>query len=100
MHAQPLSRGQLFEIPWTADPRLLSPWNFPGKNIGAGCHFLLQRTYLTQEGSKLYLCIGRQILTTVPPGKPQITFILHGKRRILSGHVIKMFTELVTIFIL
>ena len=22
--------------------RLLCPWNFPGKNTGAGCHFLLK----------------------------------------------------------
>ena len=22
--------------------RLLCPWDFPGKNTGAGCHFLLQ----------------------------------------------------------
>ena len=26
---------------------LLSPWNFPGKNIGAGCHFALQGIFLT-----------------------------------------------------
>ena len=24
--------------------RLLCPWNFPGKNTGVGCHFLLQGT--------------------------------------------------------
>ena len=28
--------------------RLLSPWEFPGKNIGVGCHFLLQWIILTQ----------------------------------------------------
>ena len=28
--------------------RLLSPWNFPDKNTGAGCHFLLQGIFLTQ----------------------------------------------------
>ena len=28
--------------------RLLYPWNFPGKNIGVGCHFLLQRIFPTQ----------------------------------------------------
>ena len=27
-------------IPWTAAPQALSPWNFPGKNTGVGCHFL------------------------------------------------------------
>ena len=34
--------------------RLLCPWNFPGKNTGAGCYFLLQGIFLTQ-GSKLCL---------------------------------------------
>ena len=28
--------------------RLLCPWNFPGKNTGAGCLFLLQGIFLTQ----------------------------------------------------
>ena len=28
--------------------KLLCPWDFPGKNIGEGCHFLLQRIFLTQ----------------------------------------------------
>ena len=33
----------LFETPWTVQPtRLLCPWDFPGKNTGVGCHFLLQ----------------------------------------------------------
>ena len=27
-------------IPWTV-VRLLCPWDFPGKNTGVGCHFLL-----------------------------------------------------------
>ena len=34
--------------------RLLFPWDFPGKNIGAGCHFLLQGISLTQ-GSNMSL---------------------------------------------
>ena len=28
--------------------RLLCPWNFPDKNTGVGCHFLLQGFFLTQ----------------------------------------------------
>ena len=28
--------------------RLLCPWNFPGKDIGVGCHFLLQGIFPTQ----------------------------------------------------
>ena len=34
--------------------RLLCPWNFPGKNTGASCHFLLQGIFLTQ-GLNLHL---------------------------------------------
>ena len=28
--------------------RLLRPWDFPGKNTGVGCHFLLQEIFPTQ----------------------------------------------------
>ena len=28
--------------------RLLCPWDFPGKNTGVGCHFLLQGIFPTQ----------------------------------------------------
>ena len=28
--------------------RLLWPWDFPGKNTGVGCHFLLQGIFPTQ----------------------------------------------------
>ena len=44
--------------------RILCPWDFPGKNTGVGCHFLLQGVFLTQGLNlcllKLLLC--RQIL--------------------------------------
>ena len=47
-----LSRVQLFAIPWSvACQDLLGPqgtWDFPGKNTGVGCHFLLQEIFLTQ----------------------------------------------------
>ena len=29
--------------------RLLCPWNFPGKNTGVDCHFLLQQIFPTQD---------------------------------------------------
>ena len=41
--------------------RLLCPWDFPGKNTGVGCHFLLQGIFLTQ-GSNSGLLHCRQIL--------------------------------------
>ena len=34
--------------------RLLCPWDFPGKNTGVGCHFLLQGIFPTQ-GSNPHL---------------------------------------------
>ena len=31
--------------------RFLCPWDSPGKNTGVGCHFLLQRIFLTQRSN-------------------------------------------------
>ena len=52
---------------WThglSTPRLLCPCNFPSKNIGVGCHFLLQGIFLTREWTQVSCIsfIGRQIL--------------------------------------
>ena len=41
--------------------RLFCPWDFPGKDIGVGCHFLLQGIFPTQ-GLNLGLLHYRQIL--------------------------------------
>ena len=41
--------------------RLFRPWNFPGKNTGVGCHFLLQGIFPTLA-SNLSLLHCRQIL--------------------------------------
>ena len=41
------SRVQLFATPWTIAHQ--APlWDFPGKNTGVGCHFLLQGIFQTQ----------------------------------------------------
>ena len=44
--------------------RLLCPWDFPGKNTGMGCHFLLQGIFPTQGSNQylLYLLHCRWIL--------------------------------------
>ena len=54
------SHIQLFATPWTIAARLLCPWDFPGKNTGGDCHFLLQGILPTQE-LNLSLLIGRQV---------------------------------------
>ena len=47
-----LSHVWLFATPWTVVCQVPLSWNFPGKNNGLGCHFLLQGIFPTQ-GSNL-----------------------------------------------
>ena len=55
----------LWLCPTLCDPvdptRLLCPWNFPFRNTGVGCHFLLQGIFSIQ-GLNLGLLLCRQIL--------------------------------------
>ena len=44
-----------------------SPLDFPGKNIGAGCHFLLQEIFATS--SPLTPALAGRFFTTEPTGK-------------------------------
>ena len=67
--------------PTLCDPMDCSPWttkapqsmDFSGKNTGAGCHFLLQGIFLTQESTHIccsHALVGR-LFATESPGKPQ-----------------------------
>ena len=38
--------------------RLLCPWNFPGKNTGVGCHFLLQGLHCIATQSAMIIHIS------------------------------------------
>ena len=55
--------------------KLLYPWNFPGKFIGMGFHFLLQRIFLTQdsylglEGLSVSCITGIFLTTTAAAAK-------------------------------
>ena len=54
--------------------RLLCPWDFPGKNTEVGCHFLLQRIFLTQVlNSDLLHC--RQILYHLSHQESKLTVV-------------------------
>ena len=58
--------------------RLLCSWNYPSKNTGVGCHFLLQGIYLTQglNLSLLWLpALAGGFFTTEPPGKSYFTSV-------------------------
>ena len=69
--AQLLSSIQLFQTHGLQPTRFLCSWDFPGKNTGVCCHFLLQGIFLTQ-GSNLSPALAVGFFTTEPPGKPKI----------------------------
>ena len=52
--------------PWLQPARLLCLWDFPFKNAGVGCHFLLQEIFPT-NGSNPCLLHWQEL-----PGKPYI----------------------------
>ena len=56
-------------------PHFLCPRNFPGKNTGVGCHFLLQGN-LPDPGiepdSLASPTLAGKLFATVPPGKPNL----------------------------
>ena len=54
--------------------RLLCPWDLPGKNIGVGCHFLLQGIFLTQR-SNTGLLHCRQTPYWCIPGMQETTAV-------------------------
>ena len=56
-----VSHVQLFATHGLQPTRLLCPWDFPGKDTGVLCHFLLQGIFLTQ-GSNPGLLHCRQFL--------------------------------------
>jgi len=54
--------------------RLICSWDFPGKNTGVGCRFLLQGIFQTQ-GLTYISCvssIAAKFFNTELPGKPQL----------------------------
>ena len=53
------SRLTLWDHVNSKPSRLLCPWNFPGKNPGVGCHFLLQGIFPTQGSNPRLLCCKR-----------------------------------------
>ena len=63
---------QLFVTLWTGAPRLLCPWDSPGKNTGVGSHSLFQGIFPTR-GLNLCLPVSPALLMdslpTEPPGK-------------------------------
>ena len=71
-----------FATPWTH--QVLCPWDFPGKNTGVGCHFLLQRIFPSKGLNLRLLCLLHWqavfvffFFTIKPPGKLPHPYTLH-----------------------
>ena len=53
-------------------PRLFCPWDYPGKNTGVGCYFLLQGIFLTQESNMLKIKTLVKLLSEVAQSCPTL----------------------------
>jgi len=62
------SRVQLCATPWMAAHQLPRPWDSPGKNIGVGCHFLLQCMKVKSESgvAQSYLTLSDPMDCSLP----------------------------------
>ena len=60
------SRPALCDPPGLKPTRLLCPWNFPGKNTGMGCHFLLQGIFLNQGSNPHLLSLLHWQMDSLP----------------------------------
>ena len=72
-----LSRVLLFATPWTIALQALCAWDSSGKNIGVGCHALLQGIF-TQGLNPHLLCLlhwQTGSLPTAPPGKTTNNYV-------------------------
>ena len=58
--------------PILCNPMDCSPWYFPGKNTGVGCHFILRGIFLTQGLNPRLLALAGGFFITEPPGKPKV----------------------------
>ena len=66
------------------DCSLLHPWDFPGKNTGVDCHFLLQEIFLTQ-GLNLGLPHCRQMLYRLSHQRRRNGVTLIVNKRVQNG---------------
>ena len=82
------SQSCLLCNPWTVALQAPLPWNFPGKNTGVGCLFLLQGTFPTQGSNPCLLCLLHLQVDSLPlsqPGSPSVNqYLLFWARLVVS----------------
>ena len=68
--------------------RLFCPWDFPGKNTGMGCHFLLQGIFPTQGSNQRLLHWELDSLPLVPSAKsPNFVYAVVTVAQVYLGSV-------------
>ena len=77
--------------------RLLYPWNFPGKNTGVGCHFLLQGIFPTQRSNLCLLGLLYWQVDSLPLGRLGSYWSIIGVAMSVSIHNIKNYVFIVKI---
>ena len=70
----------LFVTLWTVAHQALCPWDYPAKNTGVGCHFLLRGIVLIEGLNPSPLCLLHWLLQVAssplaPPGKPPLLLL-------------------------
>ena len=82
-----LSQVRLFCYPKTEEPaRLLCLWDFPGKNTGVGCNFLLPGIFLTLQLNPSLLHWQENPFLPSHQGSPRFCAILKKKNAPNSGN--------------
>ena len=80
-----LSCARFFASPWTVAHQ--APWDSPGKNTGAGCHFLLRGIFPTQGSNPRLLHLlhwQADSVTLSHQGSPPVT--LRSQERIVASN--------------
>ena len=76
--------------PWTVASRLLSPWDFPGKNTGVGCHFLFRGSSQPRDQTWVS-CIAGRFLSDCATREASFTYVCihtHTHRYIYASYQI------------
>ena len=66
----------LFGTPWTVACQAPLSMEFPGKNTGVGCHFLLQGIFLNHRSNLGLLCLLHWLANSLPLALLHILYIV------------------------
>ena len=86
----------LFQPHGLQPTRLLCSWDFPGKNTGVGCHFLLQGIFLTQG---LNLCLLHWIVGFLPLSHQESPLERYQERKSSPSHLTNKFKHKEGLFV-